>query len=408
MRFRSTVQAVLIATLLGVLTPLATMASTAAVGPMAAPAYQSFAAAGSDLLCGIRADETLDCWGRSRISVADYPDGPFFGISASRRAACGLRANQTMHCWGRWYSDVAHDGGLTAPSGTFSKVDLAEEQACAIRTDGTVTCFGGSDSSSAVGGASPIDGTFIDVAAVHDDYGGCGIRTDGTIACWGDDTWGQADPPQGTFTDIAAGRMTLCAIDAGGELACWGRGLYGAAEPPAGRYSALAIGGDTGCAIGTGDDRLACWGADLGEPPDIPAAAVAIGDNIAGMIGTNGVVHTWGEARLWPIWGGWDVVRPRDGFGVFRIIGEVPASLESGVPVDIVLGTTTIEPAPAFRVVAGELPRGLELTVDGHICGTPNARGQIGPVTIAADNGEAPATSVTITLSVHDGGEGTA
>ncbi len=403
MYVRSTVQAMLISIVGAMLLPLTSAASGAgAVGNLS---YQGVAAAGSDLLCGIRADDTLDCWGRSRISVADYPEGLFSGISASRRAACGLRADQTLRCWGRWYSDVAHDGGLIAPSGTFIKVDLAEEQACAIRTDGTVTCFGGFDGGSSATGVSPIDGTFIDVAAIHDDYGGCGIRTDGTIACWGDDTWGQADPPQGTFTGIAAGRMTLCAIDAAGELECWGRGLYGAAEPPQGRYSALAIGGDTGCAIGLGDDRLACWGADLGQPPDIPAAAVAIGDNIAGMIGTNGVVHTWGEARLWPVWGGWDVARPRDGFGAFRIIGEVPATLESGIPVEITLGTTRIDPAPVFRIVGGRLPHGLELTAEGRIIGTPDVPGQAGPVTIAADNGTAPIASVTITLSVSERGD---
>jgi hypothetical protein len=408
MRFRSPVLALLISTLLGVVVPLATTASTATVGPMRSPSYQSLAAAGSDLLCGIRVDETLDCWGRSRISVADYPEGPFFGVSASRRAACGLRANETMQCWGRWYSDVAHDSGLTAPSGTFSKVDLAEEQACAIRTDGTVTCFGGFDSGSAASGGSPIDGTFIDVAAIHDDYGGCGIQSGGSIVCWGDDTWGQADPPQGAFTDIAAGRMTLCAIAAGGELECWGRGLYGAADPPDGRYRALAIGGDTGCAISVEDDRVACWGADLGDPPDVPAAAVAVGDNIAGMVGTNGVVHTWGEARLWAMWGGWEVARPRDGFGVFRIIGVIPAALQRGVSVDIALRTTAIDPAPAFRIVAGELPRGLRLTADGHIIGVPDVPGRSGAVTIVADNGKAPPSSVTISLSVDEGGEGVA
>jgi hypothetical protein len=358
------------------------------------------AAAGSDLFCGIRADTTLDCWGRSRISVAHHPEGAFNGVSAARRAACGLRDDHSMECWGRWYSDVDHQSQVVAPVGTFSKVDLAEEQGCAIATDGHVTCFGRFEAAGTPPGVRPIDGTFTDVAAIHDDYGGCGIRSDGDIACWGDDTWGQATPPAGTFTDIAAGRMTLCAIHISGELECWGRGLYGAAEPPEGRYTALAIGGDTGCAISAADASLACWGADLGEPPDVPAATVAIGDNIAGMIGTNGVLHTWGEARLWPVWGGWDVAEQRHGFGAFRITGEPPTTVALGVPVEFAFSTTAIAPQPQFRVVSGHLPQGLELTRDGRIIGTPRHAGESGPVTIVADNGQAPSSSVVLRVTV--------
>jgi hypothetical protein len=393
------IQAVLVSVALAALAPLA-MASTAGdVSPSAGPTYQSLAAAGSDLLCGIRADDTIACWGSARFSVADHPDGEFRGISASRRAACGIRTDQTMDCWGRWYSDVDHTSGVEAPGGTFTKVDLAEEQACAIGTDGQIACFGHYARPNDAA-ARPVEGTFIDVATIHDDIGGCAIRTDGRIACWGDDTWGQASPPPGAFTDIAAGRMTVCAIDAGGELQCWGRGLYGAAEAPDGRYTSLAIGGDTGCAIRAEDGLLACWGADLGRPPDVAAAAVAIGDNIAGMIGTNGVLHTWGETRLWHVWGGWDEAERRDGFGAFRITGSVPATLETGVPVDISLGTTEIDPVPRFRVVSGALPPGITLAADGRLSGTPENAGTSGPIVIVADNGKAPMASTTIELVV--------
>ena len=400
MRVRSMIQAILVTVSLLAVAPLAASTSMVEVGGPGGTNYQGLAAAGSDLLCGIRADDSLQCWGRSSISMADHPKGSFSGVSAARRAACGLHADQTMECWGRWYSDVDHRSQVVAPEGTFSKVDLAEEQACALGTDGRVTCFGHFAEADARLGVIPIDGTFSDVAAIHDDFGGCGIRTDGTVACWGDDTWGQASPPSGTFTDVAAGRMTLCAIRSSGQLECWGRGLYGAADPPAGRYTALAIGGDTGCAISADDESLACWGADLGQPPDVPTAALAIGDNIAGLIGTNGVVHTWGETRLWPIWGGWDVVQPRDGFGAFRIIGSTPETLELGAAVEILFTTTSIRPLPEFRIASGSLPTGLRLTVDGRLVGTPEAPGDYGPVTLLADNGKAPIATTTLTLTV--------
>lgn len=400
MRVRSMLQAILVSAALVAVSPSAATASTTESSASGSVGYQSMAAAGSDVFCGILADATLECWGRSGISVAQHPEGAFRGVSAARRAACGLRDDHSMECWGRWYSDVDHQSQVVAPAGTYSKVDLAEDQACAIATEGHVTCFGRFEETSTLPGVRTIDGTFTDVAAIHDDFGGCGIRSDGSIACWGDDTWGQATPPAGTFTDIAAGRMTLCAIHSSGELECWGRGLYGAAEAPEGRYTALAIGGDTGCAISAHDGELTCWGADLGEPPDVPAAAVAIGDNIAAMIGTNGVLHTWGEANLWHIWGGWDVADQRHGFGAYRILGSAPTSIELGRPVDIALSTTAIAPRPEFRVVSGELPPGLVLSHDGRISGTPEATGDYGPITIIADNGKAPNPSTTLSLAV--------
>ena len=405
MHFGSKVKATLLVGVL-LLMPLAGASAMVEVGSPGAPGggvgYQSLAAAGSDLLCGIRADDRLDCWGRSGLSVSDHPEGEFHGVSASRRAACGLRSDATMECWGRWYSDVDHASGVLAPAGTYLKVDLAEEQACAIGTDGRITCFGSFEGAPSDPGMMPVEGTFVDVAAIHDDFGGCGVRSDGSIACWGDDTWGQASPPAGTFTDIAAGRMTVCAIHTGGEIECWGRGLYGAAEAPPGRYTALAIGGDTGCAIGAEDGALACWGADLGRPPSSPAAALAIGDNIAGMIGTNGVLHTWGEARLWPVWGGWDTADRRDGFGAFRILGGPPSEVSLGQVVDFTFVTTAIEPSPEFRVETGRLPPGLTLDADGRLYGSVDRSGEFSPVVIVADNGKAPMSSTTWQLRVTD------
>ena len=399
MRVRSMIRTALIGAAL-VAVPSAAALSTSSTGD-GGLGHQGLAAAGSDLMCAIRADGDLHCWGRSSFSVADHPEGPFDGVSAARRAACGLRPDQTMECWGRWYSDIDHRNQVIAPEGTYTKVDLAEEQACAIGTDGQVTCFGRFSEMLALPSVMPIEGTFSDVAAIHDDYGGCGIRTDGGVACWGDDTWGQASPPDGTFTDIAAGRMTVCAIRTSGTIDCWGRGLYGAADPPAGRYTALAIGGDTGCAIGADDGSLACWGADLGEPPEVPAAALAIGDNIAGLIGTTGVVHTWGETRLWPVWGGWDEPDQRHDFGAFRILGSVPDLLTQGQPVEITFGTTAIEPRPEFRVAAGVLPPGLHLSSEGRLTGVPTEPGDYDPVTLAADNGQSPIAYATIALTVE-------
>ena len=387
--------------------------------------FQSLAAAGSDVVCGIRTDATLDCWGRAAVSVVDPPPGSYTAVSAARRVACGLRRDASMACWGRWWTEIGADASVHPPSGTFSVVDLAEAQGCAIRTSGALACFGARDQRGSVDDVEtiaegmegrdidryvretpplvPPAGTFLDVAAVHDVGGGCAIRTAGTLECWGDDSFGQASPPSGTFVDVAAGRWTYCAIRTSGELACWGLGLYGAAEPPAGRFTSVAIGGDTGCAIRARDRTVACWGADLGEPTTRPAAAVAVGDTIAAAILSDGTIRSWGETRYWPVWGYGQPPASPD-FGVFRLVGSPALELVVGVPVDDVLRTTLADPAPRFHIVAGRLPPGVELTADGRLRGTPVSAGRFGPVTVEVDNGMAPPVVTTIELAVSPAG----
>ena len=53
-------------------------------------------------------------------------------------------------------------------------------------------------------------------------YHGCALREDGTLACWGLNDYGQATPPEGTFTAVAAGSLHSCGIRTDGTLACWG------------------------------------------------------------------------------------------------------------------------------------------------------------------------------------------
>ena len=163
--------------------------------------FQSLAAAGSDVVCGIRTDATLDCWGRAAVSVVDPPPGSYTAVSAARRVACGLRRDASMACWGRWWTEIGADASVHPPSGTFSVVDLAEAQGCAIRTSGALACFGARDQRGSVDDVEtiaegmegrdidryvretpplvPPAGTFLDVAAVHDVGGGCAIRTAG-------------------------------------------------------------------------------------------------------------------------------------------------------------------------------------------------------------------------------------
>jgi alpha-tubulin suppressor-like RCC1 family protein len=71
------------------------------------------------------------------------PDGSPPGLFAKVRAGaghfCGIRANQTVECWG-----FNPDGRATPPSGTFLDVAPGGFHTCGLRTDHTISCWGDS------------------------------------------------------------------------------------------------------------------------------------------------------------------------------------------------------------------------------------------------------------------------
>ena len=141
-----------------------------------------------------------------------YPptDVTFTQITAGKTHACGLRENGTALCWGRDHQDM---GSLDAPTQTaFRQIS----------------------------------------AGLHFT---CGLRQDATIACWGNDAAGQASPPQGSFSEIAAGASHACAIpisqDAPPELVCWGAPFPNGVEtlPLNASISDIQSGGGSTCGL---------------------------------------------------------------------------------------------------------------------------------------------------------------
>ena len=124
--------------------------------------------------CGLRADNTLECWGSKGDSWASTPGGRFRAVSLGTSHSCGLRTGGTVECWG-----LDHAGLLDAPSGGFSSVSASRNHTCAVRTDGSVEC-------------------------------------------WGLDYAGLLDAPDGQFTAVSASPGHSCAIRTGGDLECWG------------------------------------------------------------------------------------------------------------------------------------------------------------------------------------------
>jgi len=158
--------------------------------------------------CGIRTtDGSLACWGYNRYGQAPLipPSGIFRQVSSSPASdfllvvgdshTCGVRADETLICWG---NDSTNQISGT-PAGTFSQVSAGGSHNCGVRTDGTVACWG----YNFFGQAPPIPppGTFRQVSSggLHT----CGVQTDGTPVCWGDNTYGQSFPPATGFAPAA-------------------------------------------------------------------------------------------------------------------------------------------------------------------------------------------------------------
>lgn len=138
-----------------------------------------------------------------------------------------MDAEGAITCWGN------DDFGETAPpAGRFTSLALGYQHSCAIQPAGTVSCWGNDDSHQ----TAPPTGSFNAMAAgsAHN----CGIRPDGSLACWGAGVTsdgcgeegpgfgecGQADPPEGTFEEVAGGTYHSCGVREDGQIVCWGCG----------------------------------------------------------------------------------------------------------------------------------------------------------------------------------------
>jgi hypothetical protein len=137
-----------------------------------------------------------------------------------------------------------------------------------VETDGTIACWG----DNTYGQATPPVGSFSQVSAGESHT--CGVRTDGTIACWGDNTAGNgtpAMPPGGSFSQVSAGWSHTCGVRTDGTIACWGLNGYGEAIPPAGTFSQVSAANWYSCAIDL-QQRQRCWGWLALPPLEAPPA----------------------------------------------------------------------------------------------------------------------------------------
>jgi probable HAF family extracellular repeat protein len=267
-----------------------------AYGATDAPSGTVFTTVGGGFFhyCGIRADQTIACWGNNSDLRAQPPAGAFAQISTGPESNCALRADGTASCWG-----FGNDGRISVPAGSYSQLSTGWYHGCAIRqSDATVVCWGRND----MGQSTPPAGTFTKIEASSNTS--CGIRTDQILVCWG----AIGGTPSGTFRAVGhtVGGGHFCAIRSDRTLACWGDNSFGQATPPSGQFVQVSGGQLHSCGIRTNGTGT-CWGIISSIPAytaqDLGTAA-GVNWAEARTVNLAGRIVGWG-GNGFPSWQGW-------------------------------------------------------------------------------------------------------
>jgi hypothetical protein len=254
--------------------------------------------AGDNTICAVRADRSVACF-TEPLGVTDTSYAPSFPVATlgvGLGTVCGTETNGDLFC-----NAASNTVAVPPPAAERASVVSAGQQfACALREDdGSVFCWGSQslgscDLSPPAGQLDAPSGSFLELASGP--YSSCAIDVDGRLACWGlgkpgqepseecetATSYGQSDPPNGTFRAIAVGKYNACAIRTDGTLACWGAGsaddcVGGSSScrqsrPPAGSFEQVALGTVHGCAMNA-DRKIECWGYVGSDgrtiPPDV-------------------------------------------------------------------------------------------------------------------------------------------
>lgn len=192
-------------------------------------------AAGSSKVCGIRQDDTLECWGAyAGDPIVNVPSGGFESISVGGWHACGIRANSSVECWGL-DSDNSVNG---APNGEgYVNVAAGQLHSCAVNSAGGVECWGCLRANGCVNDSEQVSGapiTFEYDQVWAGPYQSCGLEQSGDVDCWGSKGgYGVVNPPSTPLATLGtAVNYCLCGLDEFGSGICWGRNDYGQCDPP--------------------------------------------------------------------------------------------------------------------------------------------------------------------------------
>jgi len=185
--------------------------------------------------CALRADGSVLCWGDNTYGQLDAPSVPLRQVQTGRAASCGVTEDANVVCWGLTFDWIL-------PSAKVTDVAIGGA-ACALTTVGEIVCL-------TLDFEQPWDtppaGPFVALALGG--YHACTLDAAGALRCFGEGTYGmegspecddspdhqcgQANPPSGTFTEVAAGLLHTCAIRTDGSVVCFGVNNVGQLDAP--------------------------------------------------------------------------------------------------------------------------------------------------------------------------------
>ena len=399
-------------------------------------------AAGTDHTCALRADGTVDCWGRNDFGQLgdNQPNGsltPTPVCAVGITGTCAFSPGQQL------------TGVIAITAGAY--------HTCALLAVGTVDCWGlnglgqvGNNTTTQQPAPVLVLGGLSDVIAITaGQEHTCALLVDGTVRCWGDNFNGQlgvgvplglygtcsGDPcstmpvnvtglPNTPVTSIAAGPYHTCALLADGTVRCWGFNVAGelgnntTTQQPApvlvllgGLIGVTAITAGTlhTCAL-LADGTVKCWGADesgeLGIPlspptcvgapcrttpvdviglPSTPGtvSAIAAGEDHTCALLADGTVDCWGD----------------------NSIGELGRGTTGGTsPTPMRVDPPFFSTAPGVIAIAAGGPT-CALLADGTVkCWGDNVSGDLGNGTLVPSSTPVVVSGLTNAVAITVGG----
>ncbi len=142
----------------------------------------------------------------------------FVDLSAGSTVICGLRADGSVEC-----STSSNYSHLNIPENfpPMSQIDTGESHSCGVALDGGIRCWGNTDFGQL---NAPTDVNNFVKVSVSTGFHSCGVTDENQIICWGLNTNGQASPPNDGFgfTDVFVEYQSTCGLRTDGEIECWG------------------------------------------------------------------------------------------------------------------------------------------------------------------------------------------
>ncbi len=249
---------------------------------------------GGDFVCGRTLTGGYTCWGDSRISVeSTVPLGDYLRplLWGGNRLALQTTAGAVVYAGNVEATDPVR-AGMPASLAPFADVTVGSQHACGLKPDGTTQCWGASFITSV---PAPAGRTYSAIRAGQN--GTCGIEANTRrVSCWGHTTIDGVVDTVGNAMEICTARSAVCVRRTSGAVSCNGQGL---GSPNASdRFTAIGCGENVACGIKT-DGTISCWGspnnpAVVNSVPTGTFAELAVSSESACARRTNATLACWG------------------------------------------------------------------------------------------------------------------